>query len=745
MKKSLAAVLTLLLLLTLPVFADETPAPEGATDAKAGEAAAAEEALPEQTVEDAIEEFNATNRLPETAVTATRSRRVTFDLPKSVTVIEEGTITQLAPRYGVAAISDRDPGIIQDIRTVSTGDPIMRGFAGFNLLALIDGNTLSTLWGEGGFGADDMYGKIDIDTIERIEVVRGPNSVLYGSNALGGVFNFITRSSPIDYTSAGYAIGGRVKGTYMSNMGGYRGRFETYGATEDVKWLIGLSTAHYGDGRSGEKELDPTSGSERNFDIRADIKVAEGNEITVSILDVYRWNQHRYYRPTQENKNHRLGVALGWTSENLFDFTELFEWRLYYQKKRDERVWNEATVKKGYAQTITWATDVQAISDAGAGHLLTYGLHASVDKGESADDEQFTFWRPSPKRADAPKTDWWNYAVFLQDEWEIVDDTFTATLAARYDYFIFKSKETSAYVPPVGDPELDYFRDTTGSLTGGLGLVYKIDPNWNAVGSWSRGFRQYAPNFGIRQLGNGVLIPNELLDPVVAYNYEVGLKARYPWIDAEGYLYYSDINDWQELRPDTFLGQDWYDYNGNGVQDANENIISQKGVEDAYVWGFELKSTIYISEAIEGMPEGYSVWGGFAWNRGKTGDGEYFRHTQPARGLLGARWDDADPKRAIYVEFVAEMVDNYHRIPEDRKQNDLAYKKDPQDKNSGLLRSYGGVPGYTVFSLYAGMNLCESSKLTLGIENLTDKKFRRAHSRMDALGINFFASVEVVF
>ena len=76
---------------------------------------------------------------------------------------------------------------------------------------VIDGNTLSTFWGEGGFAGDDMYGKIDPDNIERIEVIRGPGSVLYGSNALGGVLNFITRESPFDYQECGTRWGGRVE------------------------------------------------------------------------------------------------------------------------------------------------------------------------------------------------------------------------------------------------------------------------------------------------------------------------------------------------------------------------------------------------------------------------------------------------------------------------------------------------------------------------------------------------------
>jgi outer membrane receptor protein involved in Fe transport len=61
------------------------------------------------------------------------------------------------------------------------------------------------------------------------------------------------------------------------------------------------------------------------------------------------------------------------------------------------------------------------------------------------------------------------------------------------------------------------------------------------------------------------------------------------------------------------------------------------------------------------------------------------------------------------------------------------------------LRSYVGTPGYTTFSLYAGINVTEDATLRIGIENLTDKKYRAAHSRMDAPGISATASLEIRF
>lgn len=733
----LGTVLGLAVLLALP------PAARAAENAGDG-AAEAPSAL-----EKAITDYEARTRLPETVVTVTRGPRAIFDLPRSVLRIDRETILEEAPRHLVQTMTNRDAGIIMDIRTGTTGDPVMRGFAGFNILTLVDGNTLSTLWGEGGFGADDMYGKIDPDTVARIEIVRGPNSVLYGSNALGGVINLITRSSPIDYTEEGFAFGGRLRTTYHSVNDGLRGRIEGWGATPELKFLVGYSRADYGNLKRGgdNKELTRTGGRESNVDARADWLFLPGNELTFTVQRVDRWNLGRHYRPTQDNRNERLGLGLTWTADDLFDFMQPFKWRVYYQKKRDERSFYD-TGREGYAETITYSTDLTASTRLAPDHFLTYGLHAHVDDGESPDDEQFTisgFTTAPYTRADAPNSLWANYGIFVQDEWDAIADRLTVTASLRYDFFVFNSAETDEYQPAGGDREADFFRDETGALTGGLGLTYRASEEWRVLGSYSRGFRQFAPNFGFRQLGNGVLIPNELLDPVTSDNFEIGARCRYPAFHAEGFTYYSYIDRWQALRPDTYQGMDWYDFNENGVQDANESIISQQAEEHAWIAGFELRGTVFLPEIVEEIPDGWSVWSSVAWNYGKVSDGEYLRHTQPFRGLVGLRWDDRDPERAAYFELVTEMTAKYDRLPSDREQNDLAYRSDPQDGSSPMLRDYGGVPGYTIVNLYAGLNLCETARLNVGVENLFDKKYRRAHSRMDAPGMNLILSLDIVF
>jgi len=69
---------------------------------------------------------------------------------------------------------------------------------------------------------------------------------------------------------------------------------------------------------------------------------------------------------------------------------------------------------------------------------------------------------------------------------------------------------------------------------------------------------------------------------------------------------------------------------------------------------------------------------------------------------------------------------------------------DPQDKTSPLVRE-DGLPGYTVFNVRGGLDLMKDLSLTVAVENLTDKKYRAAHSRMNAPGINFLTSLTYRF
>ncbi len=235
-----------------------------------------------------------------TVWTATKTKTNVFRLSRFLTIVDEEEFRRLNPTVGVDTLGLRI-GTWVEHRTATTGDPVIRGLSGGNLLALVDGCSLSTFWGEGGFAGDDMYGKVDPDCVERIEVLRGPGSVMYGSQALGAVVNFITRSSPYDFTEEGDRIGVRGKYTYTSGNNGLSWRAEVFGAGTFYRFLMGGSFRDLNDMRAGGDVgiLNHTSGEDYNYDLKWDFKIAKGHVVSISHQNVHRVDTHRYYRQTQ--------------------------------------------------------------------------------------------------------------------------------------------------------------------------------------------------------------------------------------------------------------------------------------------------------------------------------------------------------------------------------------------------------------------------------------------------------------
>jgi len=677
-------------------------------------------------------------------VTASRVREDAFDIPRSMTILDQKRIDERSNLSIVDSLDDQ-MGIWVEKRTATTSDPVIRGLSGSNLVALIDSNTLSTFWGEGGFAGDDMYGKIDSNSVERIEVLRGPASVQYGSNALGAVLNFLTRSSPIDYVDSGVRFGGRVKGVYGSAAQEYRVRTEACAATTGTKYLLGWSWADIDDVRGGRGVgvQSPTSGKDCNLDGKFQWMTSANSELTLSSQLVNRRNVHRFYRPTQDNFNDRLGLAANWQIEEPTAFWDEVRANVYYQYKRDRRRWLN-NGDRGVAKWRTLTGDVMMVSPLGADNRLTYGLSAHRDYGESPDDEQFTITQPDgTKIKPAPDSIWDNLGGYVMDRWDLTE-WFAVTAGLRYDWFRFDADPDQYYNPPSGRPDLDDFTDRQGAVTGGLGVIFSPTREWRIQGDYSRGFRQFAPKFGLTKHAYGVVAPSQLLDPVTADNFEVGTRYRsrawYGWVTG----YYTKFNDFQNIVRGTFQGQDWYDWNNNTVRDPDEDVYVTVGNGDAFVAGVETEAGLYLGEIFPKVfGREWSIIGGFMWNHGTDQTNDIpLRHTHPATGILKLRWDDTDPARGLWWQFTAKFVRHYDRIPPSRLASDPGYLRDPQNPASGLLRP-DGLPGYTVLDLRGGVNVNEYATLTLAVENLTDQKYRPAHSRWDAPGINFQVALDV--
>jgi len=129
------------------------------------------------------------------------------------------------------------------------------------------------------------------------------------------------------------------------------------------------------------------------------------------------------------------------------------------------------------------------------------------------------------------------------------------------------------------------------------------------------------------------------------------------------------------------------------------------------------------------------------------GSHDPLRHETPNHGLLAMRWDDPSG-RGTWFEAVVNMAGRMDRVAS-KWAKKYEYYNDPQTKDRKYrIDAEGNVwmPGYSVLDLRGGFNLSENIKMSLGIENVTNRKYRRAHSRLEAeAGTNLIVGIVVDF
>ncbi|PSH04591.1 MAG: hypothetical protein CXZ00_07185 [Acidobacteria bacterium] len=152
-------------------------------------------------------------------VTASGNEETTFESFQSVTSLESIQLTQKAqPSLGEAL--ENQPGVAKRSFGPGSARPVLRGFDGDRVLVMVDGLGAGSLGSQSG----DHGENIDVLNLERLEIVRGPATLLYGSSAIGGVVNAITgRQSPTESAHEGWSGYASALGGTTNDQGGGNG------------------------------------------------------------------------------------------------------------------------------------------------------------------------------------------------------------------------------------------------------------------------------------------------------------------------------------------------------------------------------------------------------------------------------------------------------------------------------------------------------------------------------------------
>ncbi|MGQ4880577.1 TonB-dependent receptor domain-containing protein [Billgrantia sp. LNSP4103-1] len=452
------------------------------------------------------------NQLETVVVTAAGYEQVLSDAPASISVISGEELNKRSYSSIVDAM-DNIPGVY-----VTGGgdsqDISIRGMDDSYTLYLVDGRPISAGRSVNTNGTDGgkQIGLPPISMIERVEVIRGPMSSLYGSSAMGGVVNIITKKATGEWS-------GSVTTEYTHSLNdinndGQQVSFATSGPL--IQGLLGLQVhgswigQEESDYMGGDDNAESTPDSEtRQGGVKLYLTPNEENEFTLG------------YTSSTKEYTHNPGVsiplvdargnpAVSSTTRYDKDTYTLAHRGTYGSLIVDSYVQQDISerVQADEKQEEMTTYNTQATYFWG-NHVLTFG---GQYKQEELVDETNGLWTAGVPGAER-SVDRWLGAVFAEVEWHVTD-RLNLTTGVRYD-----------------DDEL-----FGGHLSPRVYANYHLDPQWTLKGGVSTGYKQPSLSDASEGFGRGtggpnspaphpraLIVGNEGLDPETSTNYELGL------------------------------------------------------------------------------------------------------------------------------------------------------------------------------------------------------------------------------
>ncbi|TLT08532.1 TonB-dependent receptor [Aliarcobacter thereius] len=504
------------------------------------------------------------------------------DAPASISVISQEDLKNKKYANLAEAIEDVEGVDVRGGNGKTGGLNIsIRGMGSENTLILIDGKRQNSSGNNtpNGFGETNNNFLPPLSSIERIEVIRGPMSTLYGSDAMGGVINIITKKVANEWAGS---IG--VDRTFNeSSQFGDSNTVNTYISGPLIKDKLGLSLrgSHYernasdikyGDGADVSKRGNsPVEGKNYSVGAKLTYTPVENHDI---YLDVFSSKQ-KY-----NNDNGQLGTPNTATKSSGYDDTLRFEREQFTLGHTS--IFDYGTLESSIMRTETNNLGRLIPGDLGVPYIgmpnQVGGEKRELKNTDTVFDTKFVtasvdrniitlggqFWKSEFNDGivdDKFKQDMW--ALFLEDEISITD-SLAFTLGGRYDHH-------------------DKFG---GNFSPRAYAVYSANDNWTVKGGVSRGFK--APQVqalhdginGATAQGAQLTIGNPDLKPEKSTNYEAGV-----YYNADnGFLvnttvFYNEYTDKIEKNGNIVISGNSKIPNGSYARSSNIGEAETKGIE----------------------------------------------------------------------------------------------------------------------------------------------------------------------
>lgn len=649
-------------------------------------------------------------------VTASRSSEDLSKTPRAVSIVSGEQIFERIYRTTPESLRFAE-GVMVQRTNLGGGAPAIRGLMGNQVLYLVDGIRVNNSTFRGG--PNQYLNTIDPFFIDQIEVVRGPGSVVYGSDALGGTINVITKHRE-DFRKP-FDADARLMGRFSTADAERTAHLST---TMNAGKHVGISAAGntraFGDIDPGGED-EPVQGpygyvqddAAANFDFIFSPKVEwrfSGQLVNQNMVPNYDPDNPKNIYDPQER---RLAYSKLIFSD-LSDYLDRVELWGSFQRQTEGRL-------KISADDPTFETqDLDEVDTLGAGAQL-----------EMPVGEWVRFIFGGEYYADAVRSERELEDLVTGDtteqEAQFPDDSAYST-TATYLEARFTPLRWMRLVPGVRytyiQPDITLDDPAVGEITVDdpiSDVTWAFHSHWDAgaghgfVAGVSRGFR--APNLAdLAKLGSEdgrYDVPNPELDPETLIQYEAGYRVTRKRTFFSLFGYYSQIDDLITRKPTTYNGD--AEINGEEVN-QNENV------GEAIIYGAEASTKLTVLEDL------FSLGGTTTYTFGHNEtDDEPLRRIPP---WMGTAWIKlgGDP---AWFETAMEAAAKQDRLSQ-------------ADKDDARIGE-DGTPSFAVWHFRLGMRVNDWIEGIAAVENAFDNKYKYHGSGPFEPGRNFKTQVSFKF
>ncbi len=706
--------------------------------------------------------------LDEVVMSVSKWEQQKKDIPNKIAIIDARDIAFVNPQTSADLLQNSGKVFVQKSQ-LGGGSPMIRGFATNRLLLSVDGVRMNNAIFRGG----NLQNVISIDpySVKSTEIIFGPGSVIYGSDAIGGVMNFYTKKAEFS-NSDSLSFSGNA--SYRFASANLENTLHVDVNLGKKKWafLTSASYNNFDDMKMGSHGPDSYLRKEYVSTVNGmDVLVPNNNTKVQNPTGYNQFNlmQKIAYKPNN-TWQYDLGLHYSETSDyarydrlirpnSAGDGLRSAEWFYGPQKwfmgnlqmnKRGKGIFydglkittayqhfEESRNDRGFQDIIRYSTEekVDALStnidfeNKKIGNLrLYYGGEYIFNKvGSMGSQENVETNEISASASRYPDgSTWQTLAGYVHGEYK-AKPNFTLLSGLRYSHVWIDAVFDKTYYPfPFDDANLN-----NDALTGSLGFSWFPKADLQVTFNGSTGFR--APN--IDDVGKvfdsepgAVVVPNPDLEPEYAYNVELGVQKNFnDKVVLKSAAFYTYLVDALVRRDYLFNGEEEIIYNGE-----MSNVQAIQNAAKAFVYGFEFGAEAFLTD-------NFSVESNLTFTEGieeeDNGTESPGRHVSPTFGDLHLIYKNQRLKTDLFVNYNGEV--SFYDLATSERSKEYIYASDADGNPYS--------PSWYTLNLRSQYEISNALKVSLNLENFTDQRYRSYSSGVSAPGINLIIGLAYRF